>query len=102
MANQYDTGDRIEIDTSTVFQDSDGSAVDPDTVRYKVKDPDGNTTTYVYNTDNEVTRNGAGDYTLTIDVNTRGVWHYRIEGEQTDGENRGAKEGYFVVRGSNV
>jgi hypothetical protein len=102
MANTYDTGDRIEITTSTVFQDSDGSAFDPDVVTFTVKEPGAASEEYVYNTDAEVTRNGTGDYTCTIDVDTSGRWYYRIEGETSGSENRGADEGTFYVRPSGV
>lgn len=102
MANTYDKGDRVEITTSTVFQDADGTAFDPQVVRFKVKSPGGTTVTYVYGTDSEVTKSATGDYTCTIDVDTAGVWTYRIEGEQSDGENRGADEGYFEVLDSSV
>lgn len=106
MANTYDSGDRINITTSTTFQDSDAVAFDPDVVTFKVKDPAGTVTTYTYDQDgaqdSAITKNGTGDYTLAIDCDTSGAWHYRVSGEQDGGENRGADEGYFEVTTSNV
>lgn len=97
MTNEYDVGDRIKLSTSTAFADSAGTAFDPDVVRFKVRDPAGTTTTYVYGTDANVTKVATGDYECEVDVDTAGMWLYRIEGEQSSGENRGADEGRFVV-----
>lgn len=97
MTNKYDKGDRVVISTSTVFQDDEGTAFDPDVVRFRVKPPGSAAVTYVYGTDSEVTKTATGDYTLTIDVETVGDWYYRIEGETSGGENRGADEGRFNV-----
>lgn len=97
MTSVYEKGDRIAITTSTPFQDASGSAFDPQVVTFKVTDPAGETTSYVYDEDSEVVKNDTGDYTCTIDVDSEGVWFYRIEGEQSDGENRGADEGNFKV-----
>lgn len=98
MTNSYEVGDRVEITTSTVFQNAAGTPFDPDTVTFEVKDPAGTTTSYVYGTDAEVTKNGTGDYSCTIDVDTAGTWRYYIIGEQSSGENRGADQGYFKVK----
>ena len=101
--NSYDLGDRIEIyNTATPFQNAAGTAFDPNIVRFKVKNPAGTTTTYTYGVDAQVTKNATGDYTCTIDVDSSGSWYYRIEGEQTGGENRGADEGSFYVKGTAV
>lgn len=101
MANTYDTGDRVAINTSTVFQDSGGNAFDPAKVTFTVKDPSGTETPYVYDQDGDkdpaITKNDVGDYTLTIDVDAAGAWYVRIDGEEDDGENRGADEIYFNV-----
>lgn len=97
MSNRYDVGDRVVLSTSTPFQDASGVAFDPDVVRFRVKPPGGAAVTYVYGTDDEVARAGTGDYTCTIDVEAAGDWNYRVEGETSDGENRGADEKYFAV-----
>lgn len=106
MTNQYDTGDRVAINTSTTFQNSAGIAFDPDNVVFSVKNPAGTTTTYTYDADGDqdaaITKNATGDYTLTIDVDTSGDWRYRIAGEQDNGENRGADEGLFTVKTSRI
>lgn len=103
--NSYDTGDRIEITTGTAFQNKQSAvAFDPDVVTFKVLNPNGTTTTYTYNQagaqDAAITKNATGDYTLTIDVDIAGDWYYRIAGEETGGENRGADEGKFIVNTS--
>ena len=102
MANTYDTGDVVDIDTSTVFQDADGTAFDPQVVTFKVVDPDSTSTDYVNGVDSEVTKNATGDYTCSIEVATAGYWYYRIAGTQNDASLRGADEGRFYVRESRV
>ena len=106
MSNTYDTGDRVKIETSTdtggtLFQDADGTAFDPTTVTFTINEPRTASVDYVYGVDAEVTKNGTGDYTCTIDVDTPGIWYYRIAGDNS-GENRGADEGTFTVRQSSV
>ncbi len=101
MSNTYDTGDVVEINTSTVFQDSGGTPFDPDVVTFTINEPRAASVNYVL-ADPEVVKNGTGDYTCTIDVDTPGSWYYRIFGEQSGGENRGADEGEFLVVQSNV
>ena len=98
--NEYDKGDRITVNTSTTFQDSAGTAFDPDVVTFKVLEPGQAAVSYVYGVASEVTKNGTGDYTLTIDVETEGRWHYRVQGETSAGVNRGADDGQFDVRDS--
>lgn len=97
-----DRGDRVEITTGTPFKDSAGTAFDPDVVRFRVRNPAGTVTTYVYGTDSEVTRTTTGDYKLTIDVDSSGNWYCRVEGETSAGENRGADEIYFTVKSSKI
>lgn len=94
----YEVGDRVSISTTTVFQDSDGTPFDPDTITFEVKAPGGSTVSYVYGTDSNVTKAGTGDYKCAIDVDTAGRWHYYIIGETSGGENRGADQGSFEVR----
>jgi hypothetical protein len=100
--NIYDRGDRIRIYTSTVFQDKDGTAFDPDTVTFLVKNPAGTVANYIYGTDVEVIKETVGNYVLTIDLHDSGPWYYRIEGKSATGQNRGAAENVFVVRKSTV
>lgn len=96
--NYYQVGDAVDIDTATPFTTKAGTPFDPTTVTFSVIDPAGTQTDYVYGTDSEVTKNGTGDYTCSIDVDTPGTWLYRIFGDSTG--NRGADEGYFIVRPS--
>lgn len=57
--------------------DNAGDAVDPDTVTFKLMNPCGRTTTYVYTTDDEVTRSAAGVYVADVIPDSAGRWHYR-------------------------
>lgn len=100
MANSYHVGDAVRVSTSTEFTNASSVAFDPDVVRGKFKDPSGNVTTYVYGTDTELVKDATGEYHFDINVDESGTWYYRIEGEQTNGDYRGADEGTFEAEDS--
>lgn len=100
MANIYQVGDAVRVATSTAFTDATPAAFDPDVVRGKFRDPSGNITTYVYGTDSELVKDGAGDYHFDITVDEAGTWYYRMEGETAGGAAQGAAEGTFEVEAS--
>lgn len=57
-----------------------GDPANPVGVRFKVKDPAGTTTTYVYGVATEVAETTAGKvFTLTFDSSTSGKWFVRGE-----------------------
>lgn len=95
MANSYHVGDAVRVSTASAFTDAAAAAFDPDIVRGKVLDPAGAVTTYVYGTDAELIRDGAGLYHFDINVDAEGTWYYRIEGESSGGAYQGADEGTF-------
>ena len=98
MADEFEVGDRVEIYSSTVFQDKNGTAFDPDVVTFQVKGPGvSDWTDYVFGTDPEVTNPATGSYILAIDVETAGLWKYYIKGETAGGQNRGAARGELYV-----
>ena len=55
-------------------------ASDPDTVTFKITDPDNVTTTYVYGTNDELIKVSTGIYRVDINLNKEGIWYYRWEG----------------------
>ena len=100
--NVYHVGDRVDIQTSTPFQDADGTAFDPDVVTFWVTVPGSDPEDYIYLTDDEVTRIDTGDYMCSIDVDVAGDYQYAILAETSTGENRGADQGVFTVMASNI
>jgi len=76
-----------------------GVASDPDTVKFGIKDPAGNTTVYEYGVDDELTKTGTGIYTISILLNQSGTWYWRW---QVTGTPTGADEGTFNVNRANV
>lgn len=94
----YDIGDAIKLRTSTPFQNNSGTAIDPDTVTFTVREPDGTRTSYVYGVDGEVSREGTGDYSMIVRPDSSGVWRYAIAGEDASGNALSADEGRFEVR----
>jgi len=72
--NTYDVGDRIRL---TAAFTSGGVAADPTTVTVRVKDPSGNTASYVYGTDLEVVKDGTGNYHMDVTIDEAGIWGFR-------------------------
>lgn len=87
-----------ELTISASFQDADGVAVDPDTVTFKAMSPSGVQSSYVYQTDDEVERESAGNYNATVTPDEPGRWFYRWI---TTGTGKViASEGNFLVQDS--
>ncbi len=94
MANTYDIGDRARL-TATVTT-SGGVAADPTEVTFKVQDPSGNETTYLYS-NGAVTRTSAGVYYVEVTLDEAGTWYYRANGT---GAVIAADEEFLYVRES--
>ncbi len=97
MANVYDIGDLVKV--AGAFTDVDDQDVDPTTVTFKFTDPSGNTTTYIYETDDELVQDSKGHYHANVSIDEAGTWFYRWE---STGTGQAAEEGHFVVRRSNI
>ena len=87
-----------ELRLRASFQDSTGSPVDPDTVKFLTRSPYGRTVTYVYGTDAQVQRASTGIYTADFTPEEAGRWHYRWETTGTG--TKIALEGDFIVQKS--
>lgn len=59
-------GNLIKIQAT--FKDEDGEQQDPQVVQVRIKDPNGNASTYIYGTDPEVVHAGIGVYYVEIDT----------------------------------
>lgn len=97
MANQYHVGTLVRV-TGT-FTDSGGSAVDPTTVTFKYRTPEGVTTTYVYTTDAELVKSSTGVYYVDVSVTSSGVWWHEFS---STGTGQAASEAYFEAKESHV
>lgn len=95
--NVYDVGDLIRV--SGIFTNEDDEETDPTVTTFKFTDPSGNTTTYIYSTDGELSRTKAGNFHVNISIDESGTWYYRWEGT---GTVQAAEEGSFVVRPSRI
>ncbi len=79
------------------FADASGNDYDPEVVTLRVMDPCGVETSYVYGTDDEVTRTDSGNYVGTIRPDRGGRWFRRWEA-QTDDVIEIVDEGEFLVQ----
>lgn len=92
MINLYDIGDVVHC--VGTFADRDGQAVDPTTVTFKVRDPTGAITTYVYGTDAQLVKAGVGNYYADVEATASGEWFYRF---YSTGNGQAAGETRFGV-----
>jgi len=56
----YDVGDSRRL--KATFKDTAGTIADPTTINFKIREPDGVETTYVFGTDSELVKEGTGIY----------------------------------------
>lgn len=74
----YHIGDLRTL--SVAFTDSNGAAFDPDTVTFKMTEPDGTTTSYVEGVDGEAVKDSVGNYHVDWTLAQAGRHHIRWEG----------------------
>lgn len=92
----FDLGDRFKA--TVTFTDDNGTAADPTTVTFTVRQPDGTDTDYVYGTASEVTKTATGAYKLLLTASSAGLWAVRVKGT---GTVVAADEGLFAVAAGN-
>jgi len=76
--NKYYPGQGIRY--MVTFKNAAGQEADPGTVTFKILDPSGVTTSYIYDTDPEVVRDGQGEYHCDVTGDESGLWTQRWEG----------------------
>ncbi|MFC3227346.1 glycine-rich domain-containing protein [Marinibaculum pumilum] len=96
-AAAYDVGDLLDLQAS--FAAIGGAPVDPDSVRFLMRDPAGELTTYVYGEDVEVQRLNTGLYSVRWSVEMAGPHWWRYEGV---GAGQAAEEKRTLVNVSRV
>jgi len=95
--NTYDIGQAVRCDV--VFADTAGTATDPTTVTFIIRDPSGNETTYTYPPAGTIVKDGVGDYHADVTLDEAGLWYYRWEGT---GALVAASEHGFYARKSEI
>lgn len=73
--NQYWLGSLVRV--SNVFKDVAGAPADPETVNVEINKPDRTSQTYVHGTDEEVVKDGVGQYHMDVNADQPGEWSYR-------------------------
>lgn len=89
----YDIGDKPEFGVTVT--DRNGTAGDPDTLTFTIKDPSANVESYVYGTDAEVVKTGTGVYYVQYELDEVGAWYYEWD---ASGTLDVAEQGSFDVR----
>lgn len=89
----YDNGDLVRC--SAAFTNAAGTAIDPTVIGFKVKNPAGTVTTYVYPSDVQLAKDSVGNYHVDVDANSDGPWSYRF---YSTGTGQAAAEGEFFVK----
>lgn len=90
--NTYDFGDLARCSGS--FTDTAGAAMDPAAVFFKVKDPEGDITTYQYGFDVALVKDSVGNYHVDVNANKPGTWTYRF---YSTGNGQAADKRTFIV-----
>lgn len=70
--NEYDPGDVVRVTAAFTVG---GTATDPTAVTFRLREPDGTATEYVYGTDAELEKPSTGNYRVDWPVDQEG-WHY--------------------------
>jgi uncharacterized protein YfaS (alpha-2-macroglobulin family) len=95
--NAYKVGASVRC--SGAFTNEAGDPVDPTTITFRVRKPDGAVTVYVYGTDAQLVKDGVGAYHVDLAATLAGRWAYRFEGT---GAAPSADESLFLVEASRV
>ena len=94
----YDIGDKRTL--SANFQTGAPLAdTDPTTLTFKMKEPDGTVTTYVFGTDAELVKDDTGDYHADWTIAKAGRHRWRFI---ATGGAHGEEPGDFDVRPTNI
>lgn len=78
VETQYDIGDQVRL--TAAFTDTVGAAADPTAVTFRIKEPDGTITSYVYVIDPELVQDSTGNYHVDFIITMTGAHYYRFEG----------------------
>lgn len=73
----YTSGQLVNLSTTFTIT---GDVVDPTTVRFKLRNPTGGITSYVYGTDAALVRDSTGIYHVNYTAVSAGIHFYRFEG----------------------
>lgn len=88
MANTYSIGDLVQI-TATFTDVDTGDLINPTTVTFTVRAPDGTQTTP------SASNTSTGIYQAQIDITEAGIWRWRATGT---GSAQAAGSSYFRVQ----
>lgn len=92
MTYDYDVGDDVRC--SVTFLNEDGDEANPTTVTFRIRDPEGEVTPYVFDTDPEVVNSAPGRFYVIVDATKPGTW---TQHWFSTGEGKAAKFGTFTV-----
>lgn len=105
MSNEdrFVIGDVTRIRTTMPFTAIGGAVFSPAVVLFRVRPPGSATVTYsTADAPSQVVQDGTGDYYVDVPLLAAGLWHYRVEGKDGDGNPLGADEGLLQVSRSRV
>ncbi len=95
--NGYMIGEVVRC--TAAFTTPNGTPVEPASVTFRMRKPDGTTTVYIYGTDAELLRDDVGEYRVDFPATLAGRYHYRFE---SGGTYQAAAERGFRVQASRV
>lgn len=93
---KYFVGAAVRLTAS--FAAADGSPSDPETVVVKINSPCGDTKTFTFGTDDNVTQQSTGNYAAIVTPNHSGRWFARWVGTDSEGNVIAMEESFNVQR----
>ena len=73
--NVYQLGDLIRSEVQ--FFDDNGDPMDPQTINFSIRKPNGQLITFVFGTDPEIVKDAPGVYHCDADIDVTGRWFHR-------------------------
>jgi len=96
----YDIGDLVKVSAS--FANGSGTLIDPTTVNFSYKMPDGTTGSYAYGADAELVKDDTGMYHVNLQTGSvAGLYRYRFW-SGSSGTGQAAGEAYFQVARTHI
>ena len=97
VTTTYDIGDTRRLQAT--FKDINQALTDPTTVTFKMVEPDGAVTTYVFGTDSELVKDSTGVFHVDWPITKQGRHSWSMAGTGTVAQK---EEGEFYVKRSNA
>ncbi len=88
----YDIGNKIRVTGAFTDPLDNDEPVDPSSVYFSVRTPEGVVTTFEYSVDSDITKSDTGVYYIHVPLSMAGYWYVRWWGLDSNGKATVAEE----------